>query len=68
MFEALKELLENAAYNRKLYRDGKANKNEVRLTTIGWRASEEQIETDGKKSPSGEYEYHQIIRDQKGRH
>jgi hypothetical protein len=31
------DLISDALHNRKLYKDGIANKSEVRLTTVGWR-------------------------------
>jgi hypothetical protein len=31
------DLISDALHNRKLYKDGIANKSEVRYTTVGWR-------------------------------
>ena len=65
MFQWLIELLRNRHYNQELYRSGKANKDEVRLTSIGHRTNNNQIESDPKTSPSGGYEYYEVIRTKK---
>lgn len=64
------DLLQNRAHNRKLYRDGLANKDEVRLTTIGWRPdpiNQRDGMTDGfyDNTPSMNVEFYKVIRSNK---
>jgi hypothetical protein len=56
----LYELISNAIYNRRLYEEGKAKKNEVRLTTIGWRPDPINKEDGYVRAPDGEY--YRVIR------
>jgi len=59
------DTIKNALHNRNLYRTGKANKGEVRSTTVGWQQDQNQIKTAGDASPSGQDEYHTVVRDNK---
>jgi hypothetical protein len=59
-------IFKDRKHNKQLYKDGKANKNEVRLTTIGWR-QDPIDEQDGQtedccNTPSGQPEYYKVIR------
>ena len=60
-----------ALYNRRLYREGRANKQEIRYTTIGWRPdpvnTEDGYLQDRAITPSGEPEYYRVIRNSGGR-
>jgi hypothetical protein len=67
MFEFIKEMIEDIKHNRELYRSGKANKDEVRSTTVGWRHDPGQVKTDPKDSPSGNPEYHTVVRSKKSK-
>lgn len=70
MFRWLINMFNDASYNRELYRSGKANKNEIRHTAIGWQPDESFIpdpgnkNTDGKKydTPSGNKEFYKVVR------
>lgn len=67
---------EDARHNHNLYKSGKADKNEVRQTTIGWRpdptnkedgftpdpGNSRWIEGKGYDTTSGNKEYYKVVR------
>lgn len=63
----LRDLIDDAVHNAKLYRSGRANKDEVRVTTVGWRPDpineEDGCEKD-QDAPSGNPngEYYKVVR------
>lgn len=73
LFSWLGELFSSdARHNAELYRSGKANRNEVRSTTVGWRRdphNQEDGQTHDPNGPSGNPngEYYTVIRKKKGR-
>jgi hypothetical protein len=55
-------------YNRELYKSGRANRDEHRMTTIGWRRDPihgNDGQTYDSNSPSGEDEYFRVVRKKK---
>ena len=62
---------EDARHNAELYRSGRANRKEVRSTTVGWRRdphNEEDGFTEDKSStPSGNREYYKVTREDKSK-
>jgi len=66
------DFLRNATHNAELYRTGRANWNEVRLTTVGWRPdpiNKEDGYTESSEQPSGNHngEYYRVIRYKNGK-
>jgi hypothetical protein len=57
---------ETARHNAELYRSGRANRKEVRHTTVGWRRDphngEDGYTEDEGLTPSGNREYYRVIR------
>jgi hypothetical protein len=61
------EMIEIARYNRRLYQTGKANRDEIHLTTVGWRPDPINKEDGYTKDPcppshNPNGEYYRIVR------
>jgi hypothetical protein len=63
---------DDARHNHNLYKTGKANRNEVRLTTVGWRPDPINGQDGYNHDPNGPSrnpngEYYRVIRSKKRR-
>lgn len=75
LFDAIINLLSDRKHNRELYKSGRADRNEVRQTAVGWQPDNsytpdpgndrKYIDSNGVErwdTPSGNKEYYKVVR------